>query len=102
MQQIVYVPTEYHADIGYFNVPHGEGKALHLYNRHYASSTKTRQTSVEVILEAGSPENAELTVGGTITAQVVEVRNGNFNTLSATANWCSQQRGFPMQSPWPS
>lgn len=80
VQQIVYVPTEYHADIGYFNVPHGEGKALHLYNRHYASSTKTRQTSVEVILEAGSPENAELTVGGTITAQVVEVRNGNFNT----------------------
>jgi hypothetical protein len=80
VQQTVYVPTEYNADIGYFNVPHGEGKALHLYNRQYASSTKTSENSVEVILDADSPENAELTVGGTITATVAEVRNGNYNT----------------------
>ena len=79
-QQTVYVPTEYNADIGYFNVPNGKAKALHLYNRQYASSTKTWENSVEVVLDAGSPENAELTVGGKITATVVEVRNGNYNT----------------------
>lgn len=79
-QQTIYVPTPYTADIGYFNVPHGSGKALHLYNRQYTSSTKTSENSVEVILDAGSPENTELTVGGTITATVTEVRNGNYNT----------------------
>lgn len=79
-QETVYVPTEYNADIGYFNVPHGGSKALHLYNRHYASSTKTCETSVEVVLDALSPENAELTVGSTIIATVAEVRNGNYNT----------------------
>ncbi|QOX62577.1 hypothetical protein FRZ06_04065 [Anoxybacterium hadale] len=78
--QTIYVPTEYTAQIGYFNVPHGGAKALHLFNRQYASSTKTSQTSVEVILDAGSAEYAEPSVGGTITATVVEVRNGNFNT----------------------
>lgn len=78
--QIVYVPTEYSADIGYFNVPHGASKALHLYNRQYAVSTRTWETSVEVILDAGLPENAELKVGDTLTATVAEVRNGNYNT----------------------
>ncbi|MEL7655619.1 MAG: S-layer homology domain-containing protein, partial [Bacillota bacterium] len=63
-----------------FNVPHGGAKALHLYNRQYASTTKTNQTSVEVILDAGTAANTELTVGGTITATVVEVKNGFFNT----------------------
>jgi hypothetical protein len=79
-QQTVYIPTPYVTDIGYFNVPQGSGKSLHLYNRQYASSTRTSGNSVEVVLEAGSPENAELTVGGTITATVVEVRNGTYNT----------------------
>lgn len=78
--QTIYVPTEYTAQIGYFNVPHGGAKALHLFNRQYAASTKTSQTSVEVILDAGSVENAEPSIGGAITATVVEVRNGNFNT----------------------
>ena len=79
-EQTIYIPTPYHADIAYFNVPHGKAKALHLYNRQYASSTQTSDNSVEVILEAGSVENTEPTVGGKITASVVEVRNGNFNT----------------------
>lgn len=79
-EQRVYVPIEYNEKIGFFNVPKGAAKALHLYNRNYASSTKTAETSVEVILDAGSPENAELKVGGTITATVVEVRNGDFDT----------------------
>jgi hypothetical protein len=79
-QQTIYVPTPYTADIGYFNVPHGSAKALHLYNRQYSYTTQTSENSVEVILDAGSPENTELTVGGTITATVAEVRNGNYNT----------------------
>lgn len=79
-QQIINVPTDWTAPIGFLNIPHGGAKALHLYNRQYASTTKTSENSVEVILDAGSAENAEPTVGGTIEATVVEVRNGNFNT----------------------
>lgn len=79
-QETVYVPTPYEADIGYFNVPHGNSKSLHLYNRHYAPSTKTKGNYVEVILEAGSPAKAELTVDGTVTATVAEVRSGTSNT----------------------
>lgn len=78
--QIIDVPTEYTRGIGYFNVPHGSSKALHLYNRNYAATTKTNSTCVEVILDAGSKEAAELSAGNTIRATVVEVRNGNFNT----------------------
>ncbi|MBR0596745.1 S-layer homology domain-containing protein [Sinanaerobacter chloroacetimidivorans] len=78
--QVVNVPTEYNANIGFFNVPHGGAKALHLFNRQYASTTKTSGKTVEVILEAGTAENAELTVGGTITATVVEVRTNSCNT----------------------
>lgn len=79
-QQTDYEETEYNATIGYFNVPQGGAKALHLYNRQYASSTKTSNNSVEVVLEVDSSENAELTVGGTITATVVEVKKGQCNT----------------------
>lgn len=80
LKGIINEDTEYNAEIGYFNVPHGAAKALHLYNRQYAPSTKTKSTSVEVILNAGSVDNTQLKVGGTITASVVEVINGNFNT----------------------
>lgn len=78
--QTVLVPTDWEAPIGFFNIPHGGAKALHLFNRQYASSTKTRDNSVEVILQAGSAEEAEPTVGGTINATVLEVRNGTSNT----------------------
>lgn len=78
--QMVNVPTDWTTPIGFFNIPHGAAKALHLYNRQYASSTKTKENSVEVILDAGSADNAEPTVGGTIQATVVEVRNGTSNT----------------------
>lgn len=78
--ETIYIPTPYVTNIGYFNVPHGGGKSLHLYNRQYASSTRTTENSVEVVLEADSPENAELSVGGTITATVLEVRNGTKST----------------------
>ncbi|HML37738.1 MAG TPA: S-layer homology domain-containing protein [Bacillota bacterium] len=75
-----YVPTDWTAPIGFFNVPHGGAKALHLYNRQYASTTKTKENSVEVILQADSAWDAEPAVGGTIEATVVEVRNGTSNT----------------------
>ncbi len=79
-QQISNTPVEYQADISYFNVPYGETGALHLFNRHYAPSTKTQESSVEVILDKSSSENAELTVGSTITATVAEIRKGSFNS----------------------
>lgn len=77
--QTVNVPTDYSAPIGFFNVPHGAAKALHLFNRQYAATTKTTGKTVEVILDAGSAENTELTIGGTVRATVVEVRNGTCN-----------------------
>jgi hypothetical protein len=79
-QDVVYSPKEYNAKIGYFNVAYGESKALHLYNRQYAATTKTLENSVEVVLETGAAESAELTVGGTIRATVVEVKTGQGNT----------------------
>ena len=78
--QTVYMPEDWTAPIGFFNIPHGGAKALHLFNRQYASSTKTTQKSVEVILNADSAQDTEPTVGGTIEATVVEVRNGTSNT----------------------
>lgn len=80
IEEIVYVPTEYNPNISFFNVPKGEGKGLHLYNRQYAPTTKTSGNNIEVILEAGTSANTELSVGQTITATVVEVRTNTSNT----------------------
>lgn len=77
---IEYIPTEYTAPIGFFNVPHGASKSLHLYNSQYAASTKTSDNSVEVVLTVNSAADAEPVIGGTITATVAQVINGNFNT----------------------
>lgn len=78
--ELTYVPTEYTAQVGFFNVPHGGAKALHLYNSQYAASTKTSDNSVEVILNVDSAEDTEPTIGGTITATVAQVINGGCNT----------------------
>ena len=78
--ETIYIPQDFYADISYFNVPHGESRALHLYNRQYGPATKTSGNCVEVVLEAFPREDAELTVGGTITALVIEIRNGACNT----------------------
>jgi hypothetical protein len=93
-QQTIYVPTDWNTPIGFFNIPHGAAYALHLYNRQFASTTRTSENSVEVILQTNSAEDTEPTVGGTIEATVLEVRNGTSNTpigadqlvLSAAAN----------------
>lgn len=78
-QSTTYITEEYNDAIGFFNVPHGGSKGLHLYNRQFASATKTTGNTVEVVLEAGSAENAELIAGGTIRATVVEVRTQKCN-----------------------
>ena len=77
---IINVPTEFKANIGFFNVPFGGSKGLHLYNRQYAATTKTSGSSIEVILETGTVNNAELALGKTINATVVEVRSNTYNT----------------------
>lgn len=79
-EQVIHTPTAYKASIGYFNVPYGGSRSLHLFNRQYASSTKTSDDSTEVILDAGSVENAQPTVGGTIKATVVKVKNSGRGT----------------------
>jgi hypothetical protein len=79
-QQTVLVPTDWNTPIGFFNVPHGAAKALHLFNSQFAGTTKTHENSVEVILQADSAVTAEPTVNGIIEATVVEVRNGTSNT----------------------
>jgi hypothetical protein len=69
-----YAQTPYRANIGYFNVPHGKSKSLHLYNRSYGASTKTNGENIEVILDAGSSEAARLRLGSPITATVSAIR----------------------------
>ncbi|MDR3296087.1 MAG: S-layer homology domain-containing protein [Clostridiales Family XIII bacterium] len=73
-----YLQTPFNANIGFFNVPHGGAKALHLYNRTYGPGTKTTGDNVEVVLDAGSAEASQLRAGIPIRARVVEIRyNGN-------------------------
>lgn len=45
------VEEPWNGKIDFFNVPHGGANGLHLYNRHYASSTKTSGSCVEVVIE---------------------------------------------------
>lgn len=81
-------------DICYFNVPHGGGNALHLFNTRYASSTKTSGTCAEAILtikDTGTDTNTssnsntkssrgDLRIGGTIKAEVTSVNAATCNT----------------------
>lgn len=79
-QVTTYVQTPYTANIGYVNVPHGAGKALHFYNRQYASSTKVTENSVEVVIDTASAEAAQPSVGGTIKGTVVGGKGSTTNT----------------------
>lgn len=77
--QTVKVEAPFSAKIDFFNVPYGASKGLHLYNRHYASSTKTAGSCIEVVIDCGSKENMQLQIGKTIKGTVksvnVDVRN---------------------------
>lgn len=78
------VTTSYITDetrnIDFFNVPHGGANGLHLYNRHYSSTTKTSGSCVEVILTVPDVNVANLKIGETITAVVEEVKTDTSST----------------------
>ncbi len=74
------VQSEISLPIGYFNVPHGGAKALHLFNRQYAASTKTKPNCVEVVLEPTEGSGPEPYVNGTLKAKVVSVTLNTSNT----------------------
>jgi hypothetical protein len=75
-----YMPTAWNANIGFFNVPHGGAKALHLYNRTYGTSTKTKGKNVEVVLDAASYDEALLRFGKPIRATVSWIQYEGANT----------------------
>lgn len=72
--------TDATATIGYFNVPHDGGNALHLFNKQYADTTKTSGTCAEAVLTINEGSKAELKAGGTVTATVTSVNNSTNST----------------------
>ncbi len=71
------VTEEKQLDIGFFNVPHGGANALHVYNRHYGTSTKTTGVNAEAVIEV---ENVQFKVNGTIKGIVKSVGTSTANT----------------------
>ncbi len=73
------IQTKFERKIDFVNVPHGGARGLHLYNRHYADSTKTQGSCIEVVVDCQTPENTQLRVGktikGTVKAVNVDARN---------------------------
>lgn len=68
---------EWNGTIDFFNVPHGGANGLHLYNRHYSSSTKTTGTCAEVVIEC---KDIQLKVNGSIKGTVKSVNAATNNT----------------------
>ncbi len=66
--------------IGYFNVPHGGGNALHIFNTRYSDTTKTSGTCAEAVLTITSGSRADLKVGGTVEATVTSVSSNTHST----------------------
>ena len=66
-------------NIDFFNVPFGAARGLHIFNRHFASSTRTSGNTVEVVIETGSSENAQLRINHTIRGTVVSVNPSGSN-----------------------
>jgi len=66
--------------IDYFNVPFGGARGLHLFNRHYAPSTRTSGENIEVVIDMGSSENIQLQINNTIKGTVKSVDPGGSNT----------------------
>ena len=64
-------------NIGFFNVPHGGANALHVYNRHYGSSTKTTGVNAEAVIEV---EDVQFKVNGTVKGVVKSVGANTANT----------------------
>lgn len=74
------VQAPFSAKIDYYNVPHGAAKGLHLFNRHYAASTKTDGSCIEVVVDCGSQDNMQLQIGKTIKGTVKSVNIDAHNT----------------------
>ncbi|MCI8630811.1 MAG: hypothetical protein HFG67_00875 [Firmicutes bacterium] len=68
---------EWNGKIDFFNVPQGAANGLHLYNRHYSSSTKTSGTCAEVVIEC---KDIQLRVNDTIKGTVKQVNTATNNT----------------------
>jgi len=66
--------------VDFFNVPYGAAKGLHLYNRHYSSSTRTSGSCIEVVIECGEKDNIQLKVNNTIKGVVKSVNPNTSNT----------------------
>ncbi len=63
--------------IGFFNVPHGGAHSLHLYNRHYGTSTHTTGVNAEVVIQA---EDIQMGVNKAIKGTVIQVNKTTANT----------------------
>lgn len=79
-QQVQKVQAPFSSKIDYYNVPHGAAKGLHLFNRHYANSTMTAGSCIEVVIDCGSPDGMQLQVGKTIKGTVKAVNVDAHNT----------------------
>jgi exopolysaccharide biosynthesis protein len=79
-QQLSRTQTPFTSKIDYYNVPHGEGNGLHLFNRHYANSTMTSGSCIEVVIDCGSPEGMQLQIGKSIKGTVKAVNVDAYNT----------------------
>lgn len=76
-QNSEYTEEPYNEKASYFNVPHGAAKALHIFNEHYGASTRTKDASVEVVVDCG---DAQLKVGNQVTGRIVSVNPSTKNT----------------------
>lgn len=80
IQKTVKVEAPFSAKIDFFNVPYGAAKGLHLYNRHYSTTTKTAGSCIEVVIDCGSQENTQLKIGENIKGTVKSVNIDANNT----------------------
>lgn len=78
------IQTKFKRNIDFVNIPHGGAQALHLFNRHYAESTKTKGSCIEVVVDCGNADNTQLRIGktirGTVKAVNVDARNTPIGT----------------------
>ena len=77
VETVKQVEEPWNGKIDFFNVPHGGANGLHLYNRHYAASTKTSGSCVEVVIECS---DIQLKVNNSIKGMVKTVNSDTNNT----------------------
>ena len=75
-----YYEKEITRNINYVNLHFGAANGLHMFNRHYSSSTRTTGQCVEVVIDCGSADNIQLRVNETIKGIVKSANPGGSNT----------------------